>query len=32
VARFIAAAEVAGEEYFNPVDPADVAARLRDLA
>ena len=32
VARFIAAAEVAGEEYFNPVDPADVAARLRALA
>jgi UDPglucose--hexose-1-phosphate uridylyltransferase len=32
VARYIAAAEVAGEEYFNPVDPADVAGRLRDLA
>lgn len=32
VARHIAAAEVAGEEYFNPVDPADVAARLRALA
>lgn len=27
--RFIAAAEVATEEYFNPVDPADVARRLR---
>ena len=32
VARYIAAAEVAGEEYFNPVDPVDVAGRLRDLA
>ncbi|MFM8601738.1 MAG: galactose-1-phosphate uridylyltransferase [Actinomycetota bacterium] len=32
VARYIAAAEVAGEEYFNPVDPADVAGRLRGLA
>ena len=31
VPRFIAAAEVAGEEYFNPVDPADVATRLRAL-
>lgn len=29
--RFIAAAEVATGEYFNPVDPADVAARLRTL-
>lgn len=32
VPRFIAAAEVACEEYFNPVDPAEMAARLRDLA
>lgn len=32
VQRFIAAAELAGEEYFNPVDPADVAERLRALA
>jgi UDPglucose--hexose-1-phosphate uridylyltransferase len=32
VARFVAAAELACEEYFNPVDPGDVAARLRDLA
>jgi UDPglucose--hexose-1-phosphate uridylyltransferase len=31
VQRFIAAAEVAGEEYFNPVIPEDLAARLRDL-
>jgi UDPglucose--hexose-1-phosphate uridylyltransferase len=30
VPRFIAAAEVACEEYFNPVDPADLASRLRD--
>ena len=30
--RFIAAAEVACDEYFNPVDPAEVAARLRNLA
>lgn len=29
VARYIAAAEVATGEFFNPVDPADVAARLR---
>lgn len=29
--RYIAAAEVATGEYFNPVDPADVAARLRAL-
>jgi len=27
--RFIAAAEVATGEYFNPVDPDDLAARLR---
>lgn len=32
VPRFVAAAELACEEYFNPVDPADVAARLRALA
>jgi UDPglucose--hexose-1-phosphate uridylyltransferase len=31
VQRFIAAAEVACEEYFNPVIPEDVAARLREL-
>lgn len=31
VPRHIAAAEVACEEYFNPLDPADVAARLRSL-
>lgn len=30
-ARYIAAAEVACEEYFNPVVPEDLAARLRDL-
>lgn len=30
--RFIAAAELAGAEYFNPVDPSDIAARLRALA
>lgn len=30
-ARFIAAAEVACEEYFNPVIPEELAARLRDL-
>ena len=29
VPRYIAAAEVACEEYFNPVDPADLASRLR---
>lgn len=29
VQRFIAAAELAGDEYFNPVDPADIAERLR---
>ena len=32
VQRFIAAAEVASEEYFNPVVPEDVAERLRGLA
>jgi UDPglucose--hexose-1-phosphate uridylyltransferase len=32
VPRFIAAAEVACEEYFNPVEPEDLAARLRALA
>ena len=31
VQRFIAAAEVACEEYFNPVMPEEVAARLREL-
>jgi UDPglucose--hexose-1-phosphate uridylyltransferase len=31
VQRFIAAAEVASEEYFNPVVPEDVADRLRVL-
>lgn len=30
VPRFIAGVEVATGEYFNPVDPADVAARLRE--
>ena len=29
--RYIAAVEIATGEYFNPVDPADVAARLRGL-
>jgi len=29
--RFIAAVEVASGEFFNPVDPADIAARLRAL-
>ena len=31
VQRYIAAAEVSTGEYFNPVDPADVASRLRSL-
>ena len=31
VQRYIAAAEVSTEEYFNPVDPADIAQRLRTL-
>jgi UDPglucose--hexose-1-phosphate uridylyltransferase len=31
VQRFIAAAEVASEEYFNPVVPEDLARRLRAL-
>lgn len=31
VARYIAAAEVAAGEYFNPVDPAELAERLRAL-
>lgn len=31
VQRYIAAAEVASEEFFNPVVPEDVAARLREL-
>jgi len=29
--RFIAGVEVASGEFFNPVDPADIAARLRAL-
>lgn len=28
--RYIAGVEVATGEYFNPVDPSDIAARLRD--
>jgi UDPglucose--hexose-1-phosphate uridylyltransferase len=32
VQRFIAAAEVASEEYFNPVVPEEVAQRLRSAA
>jgi UDPglucose--hexose-1-phosphate uridylyltransferase len=32
VQRFIAAAEVASEEYFNPVVPEELAASLRRLA
>ena len=31
VQRFIAAAEVASEEFFNPVVPEDLAARLREV-
>lgn len=31
VQRFIAAAEVASDEYFNPVVPEEIAARLRGL-
>lgn len=31
VQRYIAAAEVACEEYFNPVDPSEVAQKLREL-
>ena len=31
VPRFIAAAEVAGGEYFNPVNPEELAATLRGL-
>lgn len=30
VPRYIAAVEVASGEYFNPVDPADVARRMRE--
>jgi UDPglucose--hexose-1-phosphate uridylyltransferase len=30
-ARFIAAADVACEEYFNPVVPEELAARLREI-
>jgi len=29
--RYIAGVEVATGEYFNPVDPADIAARLRNI-
>jgi len=29
--RFVAAAELGGQVYFNPVDPADAARALRDL-
>ncbi|MFM7263957.1 MAG: galactose-1-phosphate uridylyltransferase [Acidimicrobiales bacterium] len=32
VQRFVAAAEIATWEYFNPVRPEDLAAQLRDLA
>ena len=32
LSRFIAAAEVATGEYFNPVEPSEVARRLRELA
>ena len=31
VQRYIAAAEMSTEEYFNPVDPADIAQRLRNM-
>ena len=31
VPRYIAAVEVATEEFFNPVDPADIASQLRAL-
>jgi UDPglucose--hexose-1-phosphate uridylyltransferase len=31
VPRYIAGVEIASGEYFNPVDPANVAARLRTL-
>ena len=31
VPRYIAGVEIASGEYFNPVDPADVAAQLRAL-
>jgi UDPglucose--hexose-1-phosphate uridylyltransferase len=31
VPRYIAGVEIASGEYFNPVDPADVASRLRAL-
>jgi UDPglucose--hexose-1-phosphate uridylyltransferase len=31
VQRFIAAAEIAGGEYFNPVIPEELAGRLRAL-
>ncbi len=31
VERFVAAAEVASEEYFNPVVPEELAERLREM-
>ena len=31
VQRYIAAAEISTEEYFNPVEPTEIAQRLRDL-
>jgi UDPglucose--hexose-1-phosphate uridylyltransferase len=31
IARFIAAAEVATGEYFNPLNPEDLAKTLRSL-
>ncbi len=31
VQRFVAAAEVASEEYFNPVVPEALAERLREI-
>lgn len=31
IPRYIAAVEIATEEYFNPVDPADLASRLREI-
>ena len=31
VPRYIAAVEIATEEYFNPVDPAELASRLREI-
>jgi UDPglucose--hexose-1-phosphate uridylyltransferase len=31
IQRFIAAAEIASDEFFNPVVPETIAARLREL-